>query len=206
MEIIKTWMVSDHNGRNLFHFEIFKQDGITLFDTNIVFRNEHNTIIECIELLLSNHLPANTIDVVATKLFTSIKRIKYYERFYFDDSVLDINGKLNANSYKLIQQLNYEKLKSDGEYNVPISHISFGDLFAVMNNQFCIHRRKIMEDSTRITKDEFESYLINDSLKTEYVKVYSDANKFYRHKSIEEGYDTYFVLRGINLFLAFRTK
>lgn len=206
MEILKTWIVSDQNGRNQFYFEIFEQDGIILFDTNLLFRNEHNIIIECIELLLSNHLPANTIDVVATKLFTSVKRIKYYERFYFSDCVLDKNGKLNANSYKLIQQLNYEKLKNDGEYNVPISLTSYGDLFAVMNNQFCIHRRKIMEDSTGITKDEFESYLINDSLKTEYVKVYSAANKFYRHKSVEEGYNTYFILRGINLFLAFRTK
>ena len=206
METIKTWMVSDLNGRNLFHFEIFKQDGIILFDSNLVFRNEHNTIIECIELLISNHLPTETIDVVAAKLFTSVKRIKYYEQFFFDDSVLDKSGKLNANSYKLIQQLNYEKLKSDGEYDVPISLTSYGDLFAVMNNQFCIHRKKIIHDSTRITKIEFESYLVNEDLKTQYVNVYDTANKFYRHKSVDEGYDTYYILKATTLLLAFRTK
>lgn len=203
METIKTWMISNVAGRNIFYFEIFKQDDIIYFDSNLVFKTKK--LKDLIELLISNDLPNETVEIIAAKLFTSVKRIKYYDQFYFDDSVLDKDGKLNINSYKLLQELNYEKMKSDGEDDVPVSRNNYPGLFSVINNQLCIHKNRIMKDSKSITKIQFESHLINDPLKFEYVNVYDNANKFYRHKS-EEGYDTYFVLRNKTLQLAFRAK
>ncbi len=204
MVSIRKYVISDDlTGRDLFYFEVFKQDDMIFFDSNLVFKTKK--LKDLIELLISNDLPNETVEIIAAKLFTSVKRIKYYDQFYFDDCVLDKNGKLNFDSYKLLQQLNYEKLKSDGEYDVPISRNNYPDLFAVVNNELCIHKNRVMKDSKSITKIQFEFHLINEPLKFEYVNVYDKDNKFYRHKS-EEGYDTYFILRNKTLHLAFRTK
>ena len=208
METIRTWMVSDRTGRNIFYFELFKinlADDTLCFDSNISFQLKHKVIVNYIELLLSNHLPDSTKNSIATQLFTIIKKIKYYQKFYFDESVLDKNGKLNMSSYKLIQEMTFDKLKQEGEYNVPISNYSFPDLFRVFENYFCIHKHDIMQHSKIISKNKFESQLINEELKHQYVNIYNQANIYFHHKA-EQGYYTYFILRNNKLFFAFKTQ
>lgn len=207
METFKTWMVSDLSGRNIFYFELFKieSDDKLFFDSNISFQLKHKGIIDHIEMLLSNHLPIATRDFIATLLFSQVQKIKCYSKFYFDESVLDKNGKLNMSSYKLIQQLTFEKLRQDGEYNVPISMYSFPDLFREFENYFCTHQQNLMRQSKIISKAKFESYLINDALKNQYVNIYNNSNMFFVHLS-EQGYYTYFVMRRNKLQFAFKTQ
>jgi hypothetical protein len=207
METIRTWIVSDINGRHIFFFELFKiveSDNTLCFDSNISFQPQHKIILDYIELLLSTHLPNSTKDSIAPQLFNLIKKIKYYQKFYFDESVLDKNGRLNMSSYKLIQELTFDRLKQEGEYNVPISNYNFPDLFRVFENYFCLHQHDIMQHSKIISKNKFESQLINEDLKHQYVNIYNQTNTYFLHKA-EQGYYTYFILRNNKLLFAFKT-
>jgi hypothetical protein len=208
METIRTWLVSDIAGRNIFYFELLKinaTDDTLCFDSNISFQLKHKVIVDYIELLISNHLPDSTKDSIATQLFNLIKKIKCYQKFYFDESVLDKNGKLNMSNYKLIQELTFAKLKQEDEYNVPISNYSFPDLFRVFENYFCIHKHDIMKHSKIITKVKFEGQLTNDTLKHEYVTIYNKSNLYFLHES-NQIYHTYFILRNQKLQLAFKVN
>lgn len=207
METIRTWMVSDKNGRDIFFFELFKigNENTLYFDTNLSIQLEHKVIVEYIELLLSNYLPDSTKDSIALHLITLFKKIKYYHKFYFDESVLDKNGRLNMSSYKLIQEMTFNKLKLEDEYNVPISIYSFPDLFRVFENYFCIHKQEIMRHSKIISKIKFEGQLANDSLRNQYVTIYNKSNLYFLHES-NQIYQTYFILRNHKLQFAFKVN
>jgi len=206
METLRTWIVSDKDGRNIFYFELFTvgNENTLCFDSNISFQPQHKLIIDYLELLLSTHLPNSTKDSIAPQLFNLIKKIKYYQKFYFDESVLDKNGRLNMSSYKLIQELTFAKLKQEGEYDVPISNYSFPDLFRVFENYFCNNKDDIMQHSIIISKIKFESQLINKELKNQYVNIYARTHTFFQHKA-EQGYYTYFILKKNKLIFAFKT-
>jgi len=205
---LKKYVVSDLTGRDLFYFELFKldeTDDTLSFDSNVKFQLKHKKIIGLIELLLSNHLPEQTKDAVAQQLFNSILKEKEYQKFYLSDEVLNKEGKLMMDNYELIKQITYKKLKDAGKFNVPVSAFHEPELFKVIEDHFCNERESIMEQSTSISKRLFESQLVTDELKHQYVSVYNNENKFYRHIA-ENGHSTYYILRNNKLIFAIKTQ
>lgn len=204
----KKYVISDLRGRDLFYFELFKHDetdDTLCFDSNIKFQLKHKTIIDLIELLLSNHLPEQTKDAVAQQLFNLILKEKEYQKFYLSDEVLNKEGKLMMDNYELIKQITYKKLKDVGKFNVPISVFHEPELFKVIEDHFCNDRECIMKQSNSISKIIFESKLITDELKHQYVNVYNYENKFYCHLA-ENGDSTYYILRNDKLIFAIKTQ
>lgn len=205
---LKKYVVSDLTGRDLFYFELFKldeTDDTLCFDSNIKFQLKHETIINLIELMLSNHLQEQTKDSVAQQLFNLIMKEKEYQKFYLSDEVLNKDGKLMMDNYELIKQITYKKLKDGCKFNVPVSVFHEPELFKVIEDHFCNERESIMAQSTSISKTLFESQLVTDELKHQYVSVYNNENKFYRHLA-ENGHSTYFILHNGKLIFAIKTR
>ena len=204
----KKYVISDLRGRDLFYFELFKldeTDDTLCFDSNIKFKLKHKAMIALIELLLSNHLPEETKDSVAQQLFNLIMKEKEYEKFYLSDEVLNRDGKLMMDNYELIKQITYAKLKDAGKFNVPVTAFHLPELFKVVEDHFCNNRDSIMEQSNSISKTVFEMQLITDELKHQYVNIYNNENKYYRHLA-ENGYSTYYILRNDKLIFAIKTQ
>lgn len=204
----KKYVVSNLTGRDLFYFELFKldeTDDTLCFDSNIKFQLKHKKIIDLIELLLSNHLQEQTKDALAKQLFNLIMKEKEYEKFYLSDEVLNKDGKLMMDNYELIKQITYKKLKAVGKFNVPLSAFYLPELFKVIEDHFCNERECIMKQSTSISKTIFESKLITDELKHQYVCVYNNENKFYHHIA-DNGNSTYFILLNHKLIFAIKSE
>lgn len=201
METVKTWIISNKAGREIFFFELFKIDDTLYFDSNLIIRNSHHNIIENIQLLLSDHLPLVTQEFIANQLFNNIKKNRYYDQFYFNDTVLNKDGKFNRNSYNIIQEIICNNIKN-GEYYVPLSNSSYQDMFAVFSNYFYQNRRNIIRNSKPLSKSKFESNLVNEALQNHYVNIYDQSNCYNVH--VYEEYNTYFILRENKLLFAFK--
>jgi hypothetical protein len=200
METLKTWVISNKAGREIFFFELFKIDDTLYFDSNLIIRNSHHNIIENIQLLLSDHLPIVTQEFIANQLFNNIKKNRYYDQFYFNESVLNKDGKLNLSNYKITQEIIINNIMNS-EYYVPLSDCSCQAMFAVLSNYFYKNERNITRNSKAITKSKFEANLVNETLQHTYVNIYHQSNSYNVHY---EEYNTYFILRENKLLFAFK--
>ncbi|HXD93891.1 MAG TPA: hypothetical protein VNX01_11815 [Bacteroidia bacterium] len=205
MNTIRNWLVSGAKGRNIFYFKLYtinEKSGGLYFDSNILFRASDTKLIDRIELLVSHELPIQKKDAIAANLFEMVQKIEYYKQFYFDETVLDKDGRLNLSSYELMQKLNTERLKNSNL--LPISKYSYPELFVPLRSHFHLNQEEIMASSKVITKSAFEEQLITELLKYSYVYSYKDDNVFYLHTS--EAGETYFILNKGELLFAFDTK
>lgn len=205
MNSIKVWLVSNAGGRHIFYFELYtinKISGSLYFDSNLLFQVRHVKLLDLIELLIKHDLPLTEKEGIAAELFILIKKIKFYEQFYFDEIVLDKNGKLNIASYKVMDKLNTERLQNS--YLMPLSAYSYPELFTVLKRHFHLHKDKIMSSSQVIIREAFEEQLINDPLKRHYLDTYNNSNMFYVYTD-EKGEKTYFILNKDKLLFAFNT-
>jgi hypothetical protein len=205
MNKIRNWLVSDAKGRNIFYFKLYtinEKSGSLYFDSNILFRVSDTKLIDLIEQLVSNELPIEKKNTVAAELFEMVQTIEYYKQFYFDETVLDKDGRLNLSSYELMQKINTERLKNSNL--LPISKYSYPELFTILRTHFHLHKEEIMTSSQIITKSAFEEQLITELLKYSYVYSYKDDNVFYLYRG--ESGKTYFILNKDELLFAFDTK
>ena len=148
-------------------------------------------------------MPIEKKNTIAAELFEMVQKIEYYKQFYFDETVLDKDGRLNLSSYELMQKLNTEKLKNSNL--LPISKYSYPELFTVLRTYFHLHKEEIMALTKVITKPVFEEQLTTELLKYSYVYSYKDDNTFYLYINEAEG-KTYFILNNDELLFAFDTK
>ena len=147
-------------------------------------------------------MPIEKKNTIAAELFEMVQKIEYYKQFYFDETVLDKDGRLNLSSYELMQKLNAEKLKNSNL--LPISKYSYPELFTTLRSHFHLNQEEIMASSQVITKSAFEEQLITELLKYSYVYSYKEDNVFYLYTS--ESGKTYFILNKDELLFAFDTK
>jgi hypothetical protein len=205
MNTIRNWLVSGTKGRSLFYFKLYtinEISGSLYFDSNILFRASDTKLIDLIELLISPELPIEKKDAIASELFEAVQKIEYYERFYFDETVLDKNGRLNLSSYEVMQKINMERLESSRL--LPISKYSYPELFTLLRTHFHLNLEEVMASSKLITKSEFEEQLVTELLKYSYVYSYKDDNVFYLYTG--ESGQTYFIMNKNELLFAFDTK
>jgi len=205
MNTIRNWLISDTKGRNIFYFKLYTINEISAslyFDSNILFRVSDTKLIDFIELLVSYEMPIEKKNTIAAELFEMVQKIEYYKQFYFDETVLDKDGRLNLSSYELMQKLNAEKLKNSNL--LPISKYSYPELFTTLRSHFHLNQEEIMASSQVITKSAFEEQLITELLKYSYVYSYKEDNVFYLYTS--ESGKTYFILNKDELLFAFDTK
>jgi hypothetical protein len=205
MNKIRNWLVSDAKGRNIFFFKLYtinEKSGSLYFDSNILFRVSDTKLIDLIELLVSHELPIEKKNAIAAELFELVQTIEYYKQFYFDETVLDKDGRLNLSSYELMQKINTERLKNSNL--LPVSKYSYPELFTTLRSHFHLHQEEIMAASQIITKSAFEEQLVTELLKYSYVYSYKEDNVFYLH--VSESGKTYFILNKDELTFAFDTK
>jgi hypothetical protein len=205
MNTIRNWLVSGTKGRSLFYFKLYtinEISGSLYFDSNILFRASDTKLIDLIELLISHELPIEKKDAIANELFEAVQKIEYYEQFYFDETVLDKNGRLNLSSYEVMQKINMERLENSRL--LPISKYSYPELFTLLRTQFHLNLEEVMASSKVITKAAFEEQLITELLKYHYVYSYHADNVFYLYTG--ESGDTYFIMNKGELLFAFDTK
>jgi hypothetical protein len=206
MNTIRNWLVSGAKGRNIFYFKLYTINNISgglYFDSNILFRVSDTKLIDLIEQLVSHELPIQKKDAIAAELFEMIQKIEYYKQFYFDETVLDKNGRLNLSSYELMQKINAERLKDSNL--LPISEYSYPELFTVFRTYFHLHKEEIMALTKQITKPAFEEQLVTALLKHHYIDAYDAGNVFYQYTG-EAGDRTYFILNKHELLFAFDVK
>jgi|GEM_PF-2991598 hypothetical protein len=206
MNTIKNWLVSDAKGRSIFYFKLYTINEISAslyFDSSILFRASDTKLIDFIELLISHELPIEKKDAIASELFEAVQKIEYYEQFYFDETVLDKDGRLNLSSYEVMQKINMERLENS--HLLPISKYSYRELFVVLRTHFHLNMEEVMACSKIITKSAFEEQLVTELLKYHYVYSYHADNVFYLYKGESAG-DTYFIMNKGELLFAFDTK
>ncbi|HKC69118.1 MAG TPA: hypothetical protein VKG26_12860 [Bacteroidia bacterium] len=206
MNTIKNWLISNAKGRNIFYFKLYtinKISGSLYFDSNILFRVSDAKLIDLIELLVSHELPIEKKNTIAAELFEMIQKIEYYKQFYFDEAVLDKDGRLNLSSYELMQKINTERLKNSNL--LPVSKYGYPELFTILRTHFHLHREEIMASSQLITKTAFEEQLVTALLKHHYMDSYDADNMFYQYTG-EAGDRTYFILNKDELLFAFDVK
>ena len=206
MNTIRNWLISGANGKNIFYFKLYtineKSRGL-YFDSNILFQASDIKLIDLIEQLVSHELPIEKKNAIAAELFERVQRIEYYNQFYFDETVLDKNGRLNLSSYELMQKINTERLKNSNL--LPISKYSYPELFTILRTYFHLHKEEIKALTKQITKSEFEEQLVTALLKHHYIDSYDADNMFYQYTG-EAGDRTYFILNKDELLFAFDTK
>jgi hypothetical protein len=205
MNTIRNWLVSDAKGKNIFYFKLYtinKISGGLYFDSNILFRANDTKLIDCIELLVSHELPIKKKYAIAADLFEMVQKIDYYKQFYFDETVLDKDGRLNLSSYELMQKINTERLKNSNL--LPISKYSYPELFTILRSHFHLNQEENMASSKVITKTAFEEQLTTALLKHHYIDSYDADNVFYLYTG--ESGETYFIMNKDELLFAFDTK
>jgi hypothetical protein len=206
MNRVKYWVASDKNGRDIFYFGLYTMNKISdnlYFDSNLIFQGKHIRLVDLIEILVDRDFPMVKKDEVIAKLFEEIKEIEFYKEFYFHETVLDSNGKLNFSAYKFMNQFNCERLKDC--YLVPLSNHRNPELFAELKCHYYLHEEEILSESIRIGQSRFEEQLTTDLLKQCYIDVYEPDNTYYLHCK-EEGDKTFFILNNEKLLFAFEVK
>ncbi|HXS37478.1 MAG TPA: hypothetical protein VN721_12310 [Flavipsychrobacter sp.] len=206
MNTVRHWVASDNNGRDLFYFDLYtwNKESVNLyFESNLIFQGRHARLVDIIEVLVDRDFPLMKKDEVAAKLFEEIKKIDFYKEFYFHESALDKEGKLNLSAYRYISELNLKKMKAC--YLVPLSNHRNPELFMELKCHYYLHEEEIISESVRIDQGRFEGQLATDVLKQAYVDIYHPANLFYLHCR-EGGDKTFFILNGEKLLLAFEVK
>lgn len=202
MKLLKKWIVSEPNGRDIFYFEIYEMDGIICFDSNLVFHNKHTTINNYIERILIENLSCEELERTRVLLFNCIKLNPYYKQFYFSDSVLNRNGKFHYSSYNVLNNITLDKLSNSDNKLIPFTkHYDF-DLFKSLETYYMLNRSHIKTTSTNIHKNDFENLLITDLLRDTYLSVYNNNNTFHLHID-EAGMKTYYTLKNRKLVFAF---
>ncbi len=203
MDINKTWIVSDLSGRDIFYFELFTIDnGRLSIDSNLNFRGE--PVIDIIEKLIYMKLNNNEIEELAQELFEIIKTTPYFSQFYFSETVLNKDGKINMEYYKTLNKLTWKQIISNQHFLVPISETQLPELFRVFNEYFISNSSEIMNQSEALSKGEFENELTNDLLREEYVNVYDPSNLLYKYIDDEKKETTYFVLKNSQFVFGFK--
>jgi hypothetical protein len=173
------------------------------FDSNLIFQGKHTRLVDLIEILVDRDFPMVKKDEVVAKLFEEIKEIEFYKEFYFHETVLDSNGKLNFSSYKYMSEFNCKRLKD--YYGVPLSNHRNPELFMELKCYYYLHEEEILSESIRIDQSRFEEQLTTELLKQSYIDIYELGNIFYLHCR-EEGDKTFFILNDEKLLFAFEVK
>jgi len=207
MEVKKTWIISDDDGKDIFYFHLLyieKDEDGYLFDTNLSIQSNPESVINKIELLISPGLTENEIDVLAQDIFEAIKVNPFYKQFYFSDQVLNRNGKFNLEYYNTLNKINLKKISQDTLELTPMSETSYPELFEIFKKHFIINQAEIMNNSKEISKTDFEVQLVNNELRNEYINSYDLKNSFFKY-SDDSGEITYFVLNKSVLLFAFDT-
>ena len=171
------YIYSDEQGRDVFYFD--KSAEQSSFSMNIsLFENQFINYVR--SRLIYDHL-SETKTVFYLKLL--FKRLITYDEFdirKIRNFALDHSGKLNhtLNTYCLKVFGSIEKRPWDFIFvNTPYSEKYNYLYFSCVQNNVTYSR--IIEDSEKITRAEFENDLINDDLKLAYVEEYTSHNEFF---------------------------
>jgi hypothetical protein len=171
------YLYSDEHGRDVFYFD--KSAEFSSFSLNISLFEDKFINYVC------SRLTYDQMNEIQTEFYLKLlfKRLITYDEFDIHkirNFALDHSGKLNhtLNRYCLKVFGSIEKRPWDFIFvNTPYSEKYNYLYFSCV--QINVTYSRILEDSEKISRAEFENDLINDDLKLAYVEEYTSHNEFF---------------------------
>ena len=196
------YIFSDENSRDVFYFNKSSEKSSFPFKFSLYIYSFEDKLMSYI----CSRLSCDQLDETKTVFYLKLlfKRLITYNEFdiyKIRTCILDNSGKLNyaLASYCLrifdsIDDRPWEYIFVNTPYSDLYNHLYFSCV------QINIFYSRILKNSQKITRVEFENGLINDDLKFAYVEEYDINNEFFCENIIEESEESEFYQRVFFMF------
>ncbi len=171
--------------RDLFYVEVYDVGLHTFFFESSLHLNfsDYPQLVKLIRIIVQKKLPGKTRRIFVGRLFYEISKVKNVEKFYFKEFELDKHGKYSESLAKVYLSVLYNQLL---QVLVPYSPYTNSVLFEEVKSAYEPNDGDFKKE---LSKEKFETTLINDELRNAYVDVYV-VDAVYYFQSVETTWKT----------------